>query len=167
MVTSSRTLTVVIVILVAALLVTATFAAYYLVQYQQAENNANAYESELKTAQPTQETNFLLDFGNGSSFWANTTVPTGTNGYIATVIITHGVVNATWYAAPYNEHFVNGIDNVQNSATQSWFLWTYNSTARWQVAQVGADDLTVTNGSIFAWTYCSFNPTTYAPSCTP
>jgi hypothetical protein len=165
---ATRTLYVIIVILIAGMLVSSTFAAFYLFQYDRAQSNANTYLSELKSVQPTQKTNILLDFGNGTRIWLNDTqVPTGANAYVATVIATHGIVNATYYPPPYSEHLVTGIDNVQNSRQQSWFIWTYNSTAAWQVPQVGADDLAAGNGSIFAWTYCNYNPTTYLPSCTP
>jgi hypothetical protein len=164
----TKTLYTVIVVLLAAMLVSSSFAAFYLFQYDQSQSNANTYLSELKAVQPTQTTNILLDFGNGTLLWHNDTqVQTGSNVYIATVLATHGVVNATWYGAPYNEHQVTGLDNVQNGPQQSWFIWTYNSTASWQVAQVGADDLLASNGSIFAWTFCNYNSTTYAPSCTP
>jgi hypothetical protein len=164
----AKTLYVVIVVLIAGLLVSATLAAVYLFQYDQAQSNANTYLSELKSVQPTQTTDILLDFGNGTLLWHNDTqVQTGANAYVATVIVAHGVVNATWYEAPYNEHLVTGIDNVQNTAQQSWFIWTYNSTASWRVAQVGADELPAITGSVFAWTYCNYNSTTYAPSCTP
>lgn len=162
-----RTLTTIIVVLIAALLASTTVAGYYALQYQRAESNSSLYLSELKTEQPTQQTNFLFVFDNGTRVWDNVTVPTGSNAYIATVLATHGVVNATWYAAPLDEHFVTGIYNVQNTAQQNWFIWTYNSTASWQVSAVGADDLVASNGSVFAWTYCSYNPSTYVPSCTP
>ncbi len=109
---------------------------------------------------------FLLDFGNGTLRWYNdTAVQPGWNLYSATVVLTNGDMQATWYPA-YQEHFVSGIDGVSNSNTMYWFLWTYNATAKWQSPQVGADDLPVYNGSVFAWTYCSETPS-YAPACTP
>lgn len=165
---SSKTLTTIIVILVAGLLISSTFAAYYLLEYQQAQSNSNTYLSELKSAQPTQTPHLLFDFGNGTSVWYNSTqVPTGASAYVATVLDARGVVNGTWYGAPYNEHLVTGIDNIQNTAQESWFVWTHNSTSSWQVAQVGSDELLATNGAVFAWTYCNFNSSTYAPSCSP
>lgn len=168
MATSSRTLTVVIVILVAALLVTATFAAYYVVQYQQAQNNANSYLSELKTATGSKPltTNILLDFGNGTRTWYNgTVVQPGENLYVATVAVTLGNMNTTWYPS-YGEHLVTGIDGIINNANESWFLWTYNynSTSGWQVAQVGADDLPASSGSIYAWSFCGVTAS-YTPTC--
>ena len=139
-----RTLYLIIVVLLAGMLISSTFAAFYLYQYNQAESNANAYLSQLKSAQPTQETNILIDFGNGTLLWHNATqVPTGANAYVATIIALRGIVNATYYPQPYAEHIVTGIDNVQGSQQESWFIWTYNATSRWQVAQVGADQLSL------------------------
>lgn len=189
---SSKTLTTVVVVLIAALIISTVFAGYYLLQYQQAENNSNLYLSELKSATAVTTTtttvvsggktvtstvtgtagfaaatNILINFENGTQKWYNdTTVQPGWNVYEATVLVTGGNMNATWYPQ-YGEHFVSGIDGVQNSASSSWFLWTYNSTALWQVAQVGADQLPTTNGSIYAWSYCgvtaSYNPTCSEP----
>jgi hypothetical protein len=164
---ATKSLYVVIVILLAAMLVSATLAAFYLFQYDRAHGEANTYLSELKSAQPTQVTNILLDFGNGTRLWHNDTqVQTGANAYVATVIVAHGVVNATWYPQ-YGEHLVTGVDNVQNTQQESWFLWTYNNTSHWEVAQTGADLLSAYNGSVFGWTYCAYNSATYVPSCTP
>lgn len=164
---ATRTLYIVIVILVAGLLVSSTLAAFYVFEYDGAQSSASTYLSELKSVQPTQTPDILLDFGNGTLAWHNNTqVQTGSNVYVTTVIDAGGVVNATWYVQ-YNEHLVTGIDNVQNTQQQSWFLWTYNKTASWQLAQVGADELVASTGSVFAWTYCNFNATTYAPSCSP
>ncbi|MGD0637914.1 MAG: hypothetical protein ABSA72_07730 [Nitrososphaerales archaeon] len=166
--TAPRTLYVVIVVLLAGMLISSTFAALYLYQYNQAETDANAYLSQLKSVQPTQETSILLDFGNGTLVWHNDTqVPTGANAYVATIIAARGIVNATYYPPPYAEHIVTGIDNVQGNQQESWFIWTYNATARWQVAQVGADELAAGTGSIFAWTYCTYSSATYVPSCIP
>ena len=176
---TSKTLTTISRVAVAALIISTIFAGYYLLQYQQAENNSNLYLSELKSATSATTTtttvvsggqtvtstvtgtvgfaattDILINFENGTQVWSNdTTVQPGWNAYEATVLITGGNMNATWYAQ-YKEHLVTGIDGVQNSASSSWFLWTYNSTALWQVAQTGADQLPTTNGSIYAWSYC-------------
>ena len=127
----------------------------------------------LKTQTPlplslAYSSNILLDFGNGTSEWYNDTqVQPGWNLYVATLLVTSGNVNATWYPQ-YGEHYVTGIDGVQNSATRFWFVWMYNTTSlSWENSQVGADQLPTFNGSTFAWTYCVQNLTTFAPECTP
>ena len=120
---SSKTLMAVVVVLIAALLISSTVAGYYFYQNQQAQSSANTYLSELKSAQPTQTPHILFYFGNGTVFWDNSTqVSTGANAYVATVLDSHGVVNATWYGMPYNQHRVTGIDNVQNTGQRSWFI---------------------------------------------
>lgn len=165
MATNPRTLTTVIVVLIAALLVSSLFAGYFFLRYQQAENSSNLYLSELKaTNSAVISTNILVDFGNGSRTWYNNTaVQPGWNVYLATVVITHGNMNATWYPA-YGEHLVTALDGVQNTQSESWFLWTYNSTSSWQVAQVGADQLPASAGSIYAWSYCG-DTSSYTPTC--
>ena len=119
-------------------------------------NNATISE-EIEPVQVSLLTsNILIDFGNGTSDWFNnTSVQPGWNFYVATLVVTGGNVNATWYPA-YSAHFINGIDGVMNnpSSNKYWFLWTYNSASSWRVAQVGADQLMMYNGSTYAWTYC-------------
>ncbi|MDA4135695.1 MAG: hypothetical protein OK449_01680 [Thaumarchaeota archaeon] len=158
-----RTLTTIIIILIAALLISTTFAGYYLLQYQQAQTNSNLYLKELKQSAPLTA-DILLDFGNGTSTWYNdTVVQPGWNVYLATVEITHGNMNTTWYPQ-YGEHLINGIDGVQGNSSDSWFLWSYNTTSSWQLAQSGADQIPAPSGSVFGWSYCETSPT-YAPAC--
>jgi len=138
--------------------------------YQQASRELSRLWSSYLGLKPVSSSvytpNILIDFGNGTRHWYNSTrVQPGWNLYIATVLITNGNLQSTWYPQ-YQEHFVSGISGVTNSKTMFWFLWTYNKTASWQVAQVGADELPVYNGSTFAWTYCGSTPS-YAPTCRP
>jgi hypothetical protein len=108
----------------------------------------------------------LIDFGNGTLHWYNNTqVQTGWNMYTETVVLSDGNLQAQWYPQ-YQEHLVTGIDGVSDSNTMDWTIWTYNRTASWQPAAVGADELPVYNGSVFAWTYCG-ETASYAPECTP
>lgn len=161
------TLKSIIVLLIAGLLVSSTVAGYYFLQYDQAQNNANVYLTELKSASASQPItmNLLLDFGNGTRIWYNgTVVQPGWNVYLATVAVTKGNMNDTWYPS-FGEHTVNAIDGVQNNASDSWFVWTYNATSHWQLASVGADELPASAGSVYAWSYCTYNTSTYAPDC--
>lgn len=110
------------------------------------------------------EVHMLVDFGNGTRSWLNDTrIQPGWNGYVVTLVLLKGNVQATWYPQ-YGEHFVTGLGGVSNTNTKYWFLLTYNKTASWQVAQVGADQIPIVNGTIFAWTYCPEN-TNYLPAC--
>ena len=103
-----------------------------------------------------------FDFGNGTRRWYNgTAIGPGWNLYIETVVLMKGQVVGTWYPA-FGEHFVTGIGGISNSASRYWFFWTYGASS-WSLAQVGADAILATSGSVYAWTYCgadaSFNPT--------
>ena len=158
-------MTLVVVVLVAALLLASTVAAFYAFQYGQAENSAGVYLRELQQSKGSVlTTNILLDFGNGTQRWYNgTEVQPGWNVYLATLVVTRGNLNATW-DPQFGEHLIEGLDGLQNTQSRSWFVWTYNSTSLWQVAQEGADELQASSGSVYAWSYCGVSPS-YTPLC--
>jgi hypothetical protein len=96
----------------------------------------------------------LFNFGNGTRLWHNgSQVQPGWNLYTETVVLTGGNMQATWYPT-FGEHLVNSIDGVSGTSTNYWLIWSYNSTASWQKASLGADLLPVYNGSVYAWTFC-------------
>lgn len=165
-----RTYVQVIVILTALLVITGTASAYYYAQYVQevALNGGNVSEISRLLAKyhQTLTSNILIDFENGTSHWYNgTIIQPGWNFYTATFVVTNGDVNATCCA--FGSHFVTGIDGVQNEPAQhrAWLVWTYNTTASWQPAEVGVDQLTMVNGSVYAWTFCAYDPNTGGPLC--
>ena len=125
---------------------------------------------ELKPVRTTLYTSSVLfDFGNGTRVWYNaTSVQPGWNLYILTLVITSGRMDAQWYPQ-YGEHFVTGVYGAENSPNRNmaWFFWNWNATAKWQNPPIGADDLNVYDGSVFAWTYCKYDPSTFVPLCTP
>ena len=138
--------------------------------YQQASSQLSQLWSRYLSLKPASSSlyaaDILIDFGNGTRLWYNDTrVQPGWNMYVETVVLSHGDLQAQWYP-DYQEHLVTGIGGVSDSQTMGWFLWTYNATASWQTAQVGADMLPVYNGSVLAWTYCG-ETASYAPECTP
>jgi hypothetical protein len=115
---------------------------------------------------------FLLDYGNGTRRWYNdTAAQPGWNGYVATLVILNGRVQAIWYPPGYfvpggpGEHFVTGINGVNQTASTSWFFWGY-AGSRWSVAPSGADLVQINNGTTVAWTLCSYD-SNYNPTCTP
>jgi hypothetical protein len=167
--TSSGALRLIVVVLVAGILASSTVAAFYAFQYGQAQNSASVYLKELQQSSGGKDgvltTDILLDFGNGTQRWYNgTEVQPGWNVYLATLVVTDGNLNATWYPQ-FGEHLIEGLDGVQNTQSDSWFLWTYNSTSLWQVTQEGADELPASSGSVYAWSYCGVTAS-FAPACT-
>jgi hypothetical protein len=223
---TSKNLYGIAIVLVALLVLSATAAAYFYVEYQQASQSNNTYVNELTTetsrysslasgynsslslenatlsllvgtiavintslpayqqasaslsqlwtkylslrpaASPVYSADVLFMFGNGTRVWHNDTqLQPGWNAYTETVVLTHGDLQAQWYPQ-YQEHLVTGLYGIPGSETMSWFLWTYNRTASWQPASVGADEVRVYNGSILAWTFCGESPS-FAPQCTP
>ncbi len=165
----SKTFYGIMAVLIAILIIVSSVGALYYTKYTSVSLENSIYVKQLDQLGVKYTPNILVDFGNGTSTWYNdTSLAPGSNLYTATVLIMNGNVNAS-YDAQYQEHFVNGIGGIQNTNSEFWFLWTYqqsNSTAPWQMAQVGADDLPITNGVIYAWTFCGVN-SDYNPTCTP
>jgi hypothetical protein len=164
-----RTFYGIIVLLVALLLIVSTLTAFYYLQFNQASSENQTYVQQLKAFDVKYVSDIVIDYGNGTHMWFNTTkvVQPGWNLYTATLAITNGNVNAT--CCEYGSHFVSGIGGVQNTKTEYWWLWTYdasNATAPWQIAQVGPDEITMSNNSIYAWTFCG-TTAAYNPTCTP
>jgi len=147
----------ILAVLVALLIIVTSIAGLYYYQYSQAEAQNSTYVSQLKQLNVKYDSNIFVDYGNGTSHWYNVTnVQPGTNLYVETEIIANGQVNATYYPE-YESHLVTAINNVGNTNSLYWLLWTYNKTSLWQMASTGPDLLPVTNNSIFAWSYCGAN----------
>jgi hypothetical protein len=107
----------------------------------------------------------LVDFGNGTRRWFNdTSVDPGWNGYVASLVLLKGNIQATWYPQ-YGEHFVTGIDGTSQTASKSWFFWEFGG-ASWAASQSGADEFQVNNGTSIAWTLCPYDAN-FNPTCTP
>lgn len=112
----------------------------------------------------TYSVHMLIDFGNGTRRWYNdTAVQPGWNGYVATLVLLKGNVEAVWYPQ-YGEHFVTGVDGVGSTSSTSWFFWDYSGN--WTIAPTGADGLQVYNGTSIAWTLCGYD-TNFNPTCSP
>ena len=106
-----------------------------------------------------------VDFGNGTDKWYNDTrIAPGWNGYLATLVLLDGRVDASWYPQ-YGEHFVAGLGGVEGNDSASWFVWT-RSGSSWSYSPTGVDALQVYNGTVFAWTLCGFD-NYYNPTCHP
>jgi hypothetical protein len=157
--TRTRALYGIIVVLVALFVIASSVAGLYYLQYSRASYENSAYAQELKALGAENTPRILFDYGNGTKAWYNSTrFQPGTNLYVATQVLAGGEVNATYYPQ-YSEHFVTSIFDVANSGDRYWGIWTYNSTASWQSASVGPDDLPILNDSVYAWVYCSSNCT--------
>ena len=143
-----------IVILIFGILLLSVTATYYYSRYNQSEAENATYAQQLRQLGVKYVSNILFDFGNGTRTWFNNTkIQPGWNLYVATEVITDGHINATFYPE-WSSHLITAIYNIGNAGNNYWGIWTYTSTnSSWQMAQVGADELQVYNGSVFAWTY--------------
>lgn len=112
----------------------------------------------------TYQVHMLVDYGNGTRVWYNDTrVQPGWNGYVVTLVLLNGSVEASWYPQ-FGEHLIMGIQGVNDTPNQSWFVLTYSQKSSWQAAQVGVDEVPMNNGTIFGWAFCAEN-SAYGPAC--
>jgi hypothetical protein len=111
------------------------------------------------------DVHMLVDFGNGTSRWYNdSTAQPGWNGYVVTLVLLDGNVQASWYPQ-YGEHFVTGISEVNQTSSKSWFVWEF-AAGKWTPSQTGADQLQTVNGTVLAWTLCAYD-SGFKPTCSP
>ncbi|MDE1857498.1 MAG: hypothetical protein KGI26_00310 [Thaumarchaeota archaeon] len=107
----------------------------------------------------------VVDYGNGTSRWYNdSTAQPGWNGYVVSLVLLRGDVQATWYPQ-YGEHFVTGIDGVNQTSNSAWFVWEF-ANGGWTPSVSGSDQLQVVNGTVLAWTLCGYDAS-FNPACTP
>jgi hypothetical protein len=116
--------------------------------------------------------NMLLNFGNGTRRWYNdSAAQPGWDGYVTTLVLLKGDVQAVWYPAgsfgpgTQGEHFVTGLDGVSQTSSVYWGVWQL-SGGSWSYSQTGADLMEMHNGTTFAWALCSLDAD-YMPTCTP
>ncbi len=90
----------------------------------------------------------LINYGNTSIVWHNVSdVPSAWNFYQLTVHIAN--VDSTSFSFG---HLVTSIDGVHASGSSYWRLWIFcGSKSAWFYSAVGADSLSLTDGSSFAW----------------
>lgn len=98
--------------------------------------------------------NTLINYGNGTMKWYNeTSIPASWNFYNLTVYVTRGNIVAP-FDRLLNEHYVTGINGVENHAPYFWTLWTFcEKQSAWTQATIGADQIRLGNNSTLAWAY--------------
>lgn len=107
----------------------------------------------------------LVDYGNGTSKWYNgSTAQPGWNGYMVSLVLLGGDIQANWYPQ-FGEHLVTGIDGVNQTASESWFVWEL-ANGKWTPSQTGSDQMQVDNGTVIAWTLCGYDAS-FNPTCSP
>lgn len=132
-----------VLVLVAAGIVSAQIGAYFYLQ--------NMSSPTGSTPVPV---NTVINYGNGTVKWYNeTSVPAHWNFYNLTLYLTRGNIVAPVNAL-LNEHFVTGINGVENHAPYFWTLWTFcEKQTAWAQATVGADEIRLGNKTTLAWAY--------------
>jgi hypothetical protein len=108
--------------------------------------------------QPTTSTvsvNLLINYGNGTLTWYNnTSVPSNWNFYNVTTLVTNGNIGSVFFAS-FGSHFVYSINGAGCLASnifcdEAWGFWVLNGLC-WEEAQVGVDQIPVSQGATVAW----------------
>ncbi len=145
-----------------------TSSTAYLAGSQALANLWNDYLEQSRAAGAASLSyvaHMLIDFGNGSRTWSNSTrVQPGWSAFTYTLVALDGGVQATWYPS-FQEHFVVGLAGVSATGSNAWFVWNY-AGGRWLALSTGADGLQLHNGTTFAWTLCGYDQN-FNPNCSP
>ncbi len=101
----------------------------------------------------------MINYGNGTRMWHNfSRIPIGFSLYNATMLITKGNMEATYYPQ-LQSHLVNVINGVGKDEdldriSWSWIIWHYNEKlSKWVTYEVAADMVYPRNGDKIAWCY--------------
>ncbi len=107
----------------------------------------------------------IINYGNATISWSNQTgVPKGWNLYNLTVLLTNGRISASNFTfSGVSEHQILGINGVEQNSTYYWSLWKFcPSSNAWDWADVGADEIALSNNGVYGWYFQNFN-TQYPP----
>lgn len=94
--------------------------------------------------------NLLLDYGNGTRRWYNSTlVPLGSSLLNATA----QVASVNYTSGAYGA-FVNSINGLSNDKSRSmyWIYWVFRD-GKWVLGEVAADRFKLKDGDVVAWFY--------------
>jgi len=140
-------------------LVVAQVGAYYYLQRSYggtlSTSSVNCSPSNGGSVGNNVQTNTLINYGNGTLRWYNeTSVPATWNFYQLTFHLANGNVQEQCYGPPYNEHYVTGINNVNDRSPFYWTVWIFcQSQNAWATSPVGVDLIRLSNGETLAWAY--------------
>lgn len=96
----------------------------------------------------------LINYGNGTLTWYNeTNIPAGWNFYNLTLHIANSHVDG-YFDSTLREHFVTGINGVENQPPRYWTLWIFcDKRNAWATSPVGADKIHLGNQTAIAWAF--------------
>jgi hypothetical protein len=114
-----------------------------------------AHATSTSPSPGTASVNVLLNYGNGTLVWYNqTSVPSSSNFFNVTELITKGNLGAVFFAS-FGSHFVYSINGVGCPASnifcdQAWGFWTLDGIC-WDLPFVGVDLIPVSQSTTVAW----------------
>ena len=113
----------------------------------------------------------LVDFGNGTRLWFNTTVPHDWNYYNVIYKVTGGDISARWFGYPIQSHSIYkilgfGCDPDRIGCDGYWSLWVWNSSQScWAYSNQGVDWLTVSDVRAIAWYFNNYDTSSFPTRC--
>jgi hypothetical protein len=114
-----------------------------------------AHATSTSSAASTTLVNVLLNYGNGTLVWYNqTSVPSSSNFFNVTELITRGNLGAVFFAS-FGSHFVYSINGIGCPASnifcdEAWGFWTLDGIC-WDLPFVGVDMIPVSQSTTVAW----------------
>lgn len=141
------------------------FASTTIYYYSQYADYKSKYESLLAQSPATIRVNLLIDFGNGTSKWFNSTAKAGISLLDYTIQVTNGQVAWIDYNNPARPTytstqgpqdktgaFVISILGVTQDGKRYW-MWYYYAFGKWNTGPVGAGSYILGNNSIVKWSF--------------
>ncbi len=144
-----------------------TGAHYFGPSLFRASNGPDCKTSQSSSNQTLSATgemaNVLVDFGNGTRIWFNTTVPHDWNYYNITDKITEGDMSSRWFGGTICAHFIYkilgfGCSPGQIGCSGYWSLWVWNETGScWDYSIEGVDLLNLSTVRKVAWHFYHYD----------
>jgi hypothetical protein len=126
------------------------FAAFYYTEHERYQQLYSKTLLELQRYEPYMFVNLLINYGNGSQVWHNSTLVSRQADLLnATRIVAEvGYTLGQWGA------FVTHINDVGGDPNTFWVYYAWNSTSTsWDYGLVPADLYILQEGEILSWTY--------------
>jgi len=139
--------------LLCALVVSSYFNLYYFGEYTRYQELYKDSLKELAKYKGYMFVNILVDYGNETRMWHNSTVvPIGATLFNATRIVAE--VGYTKYEFGI---FITSINGVSGDKNHGWLWNLWNSTkAQWEFGPVGAEAFILKDGDTISWVYSTW-----------
>jgi len=137
--------------LVIGLIVSSYFGLYY---YTESMKYQQLYQGALsELMQHTVLVNILIDYGNGTKTWYNSTrVPLGASLFNATeIVVSLEYTKYEWGV------FMTSLNGLSADQGHGWLWYVWNpAKGEWDFGPVGADQFILKSGDTVSWVYTAW-----------